>query len=187
MTDEKQQLFNELKKLSKRANQRILRLERLTGKQGLFATKQLYDYLSSDLVQGLSKSGRVRASTAFSETQMIAIIKATEDFLASTYSTTGTVKKLKAEIEKSIGKKVSFTELSAIYQSQDLWQWVKNEFASSFWTDMAPVIFETGKLEWVKIVINYYQKSNDKDVKDKLKAIYDYIKKHGLNGVVRID
>ena len=60
MSYQEQQLFNELKKLAKRANQRLLRMERLTGEQGLFASKQLYDYL--DRVNGLTLKGRVRVS-----------------------------------------------------------------------------------------------------------------------------
>lgn len=43
-------LFAEMKKLSKRANQRIVRLERETGLQDSFAIKQLKDYLSSEKV-----------------------------------------------------------------------------------------------------------------------------------------
>lgn len=49
-----EKLFNELKKLSKTANQRILRLERLTGEKETFAVKQLTDYLST--TNGLTKS-----------------------------------------------------------------------------------------------------------------------------------
>ena len=42
MTPEEQKLYNDLKKLAKRANQRLVRLERLTGEKGTFASKQLY-------------------------------------------------------------------------------------------------------------------------------------------------
>ena len=44
-------LFAEMKKLSKRANQRIVRLERETRVKDSFAIKQLKDYLSSNAVQ----------------------------------------------------------------------------------------------------------------------------------------
>ncbi len=50
MTPEQASLFSEMKKLSKRANQRIVRLERETGLQDSFAIKQLKDYLSSEKV-----------------------------------------------------------------------------------------------------------------------------------------
>ena len=47
-------LFNLLKKEAKKANQRILRLERLTGQTSTFATKQLYDYLDSEKLNALT-------------------------------------------------------------------------------------------------------------------------------------
>ena len=81
MTPAEQKLFNDLKKLAKRANQRLVRLERLTGEKGTFASKQLYDYLDSSELQALSKAGRIRVSKDFSFTQLKAIIKATEQFL----------------------------------------------------------------------------------------------------------
>ena len=47
MTPQQASLFNQLKKLSKQANQRILRLERYAETSEPFAVKQLADYLSS--------------------------------------------------------------------------------------------------------------------------------------------
>ena len=80
LTKEQQELFNELKKLAKRANQRLLRIERLTDQKGTFASKQLYDYLDSSTLQALSEKGRVRVSKAFTTIQMLAIKKATEQY-----------------------------------------------------------------------------------------------------------
>lgn len=93
MTQDELKLYNELKKLSKRANQRLVRLERLTGEQGTFASKQLYDYLDASELQALSRAGRVRVSKQFSITQMKAIIKATKQFLGSATSTQSRSKK----------------------------------------------------------------------------------------------
>ena len=87
MTPAEQKLFNDLKKLAKRANQRLVRLERLTGEKGTFASKQLYDYLDSNELKALSKAGRIRVSKQFNFTQLKAIIKATEQFLESPTST----------------------------------------------------------------------------------------------------
>ena len=72
-------LYNDLKKLAKRANQRILRLERLTGQTGSFGVKQLYDYLDSDTLNALTSKGRIAVRRDFDETQMKAIIKATKN------------------------------------------------------------------------------------------------------------
>ena len=59
MTKEEQALYNELKKLGKRANQRIVRLERAFGKD-TWATRDLRDKLAIEPLQAWTKSGRVK-------------------------------------------------------------------------------------------------------------------------------
>lgn len=60
MTPEQASLFNQMKKLSKQANQRILRLERYSGTNEPFATKQLADYLSSSTLNLWTKKRKSR-------------------------------------------------------------------------------------------------------------------------------
>lgn len=185
---DKTQLFNKLKKLSKRANQRILRLERLTGEKNLFAVKQLADFLSSSQLQGWTKkTGRARVTMKMTETQMQAEIKALNDFLEDKYSSVANVKQLKEHTEKSIGTKLSWEQLSAMYTAQELWRWVAENYDSKFWTQDAPLIFTMSKQDWVEYLADRIDGLNDIDVINHLKAIYDYIKKHGLRGVVKID
>ena len=57
LTREEQVLFSELKKLSKRANQRIVRLEREFGKD-TWATKYLKEKLATEPLQAWTVSGR---------------------------------------------------------------------------------------------------------------------------------
>lgn len=83
MTPYEASIFSEMKKLSKRANQRILRLERLTGANEPFATKQLADYLSSNLLNVWTRKGRVGVKSDLSVLQMKSVIKATKQFLDS--------------------------------------------------------------------------------------------------------
>lgn len=184
---DKTQLFNELKKLSKRANQRILRIERLTNAKDLFAVKQLKDFLSSSQLQGWTKSGRARVTMKMTETQMQAEIKALKEFLESKYSTVKAIKDIKADVEKSIGAKIKWKEISAMYQAQELWRWVAENYDSGFWKYDAPLIFTMTKQDWVEYLADRIDGIKDEDVIKHLKAIYDYIKKHGLRGVVRID
>lgn len=61
LTPEEQELFNELKKLSKRANQRIVRLERAFGKD-TWATKYLKEKLETEPVQAWTTKGRVKVN-----------------------------------------------------------------------------------------------------------------------------
>lgn len=185
MTSEESILYNDLRRLVKRANQRIVRLERLVESQGEFATKQLYDYLESEVLQAKTKQGRVKL-TGLNQEQMIAVKQAVEEFLADPYSTTGKIKAYKRKIEKSLGIKVTYEELSAMYTARELWKWVDDEYGSTFWVDFAPRIFAEDKDTWVNFAAKYTE-TNDEDVKEKLRRIYDYIKEHGLRGVVRFD
>lgn len=174
MTQEEQKLFNELKKLAKRANQRLVRLERLTGEKGLFASKQLYDYLES--VDGLSEKGRVRVSKLFTETQMVAIIKATSNFLEDTEnSLISQLKKQKSEIEKSIGKPITWSDFSTLYTASELYKWATETFGSEFWKDFAPKVFTMNKNQWVEYCSDYIDAINDVTVLNKLRALYDYL------------
>lgn len=186
LSSDEQQLFNELKKLSKQANQRILRLERLTGEKEPFAVKKLFDYLSAEKLQAISKKGRVKIS-GFDMEQMDAIKNALEDFLSSNYSTIGEIKKYNAKVEKAIGTEVSFKDLSAIYKARDLWKWSEEQYGSAFWTDFAPRILDQNKNEWIEFAKTYSQEGNDLEIKQKLIQIYDYIQKHGVKGAINFD
>lgn len=101
LTREEQELFNELKKLSKRANQRVVRLERSFGKD-TWATKYLKDKLATEPLQAWTTSGRVKVNKSMSVTQMKATIKATKEFLNSNISTRRGIKKAKQKAIKTL-------------------------------------------------------------------------------------
>lgn len=112
LTREEQELFSELKKLSKRANQRIVRLEREFGKD-TWATKYLKEKLATEPLQAWSISGRVKANKSMTVTQMKATIKATKEFLNSSISTKRGVKKAKQKAIKTLKTRFS-TDVSDI-------------------------------------------------------------------------
>ena len=60
MTPQQASLFNQLKKLSKQSNQRILRLERYSETSEPFAVKQLADYMSSSKLELWTKKRKSR-------------------------------------------------------------------------------------------------------------------------------
>ena len=60
MTPQQASLFNQLKKLSKQANQRIVRLERYAETSEPFAVKQLVDYMSSSKLELWTKKRKSR-------------------------------------------------------------------------------------------------------------------------------
>jgi hypothetical protein len=112
LTQEEQELFNELKKLSKRANQRIVRLERAFGKD-IWATKYLKEKLATEPLQAWTLSGRVKVNKSMTVKQMKATIKATRDFLNSSISTKRGIKKAKQKAVKTLKIRFS-TDVSDI-------------------------------------------------------------------------
>ena len=75
-------VMQELKALAKEANKRINALEKFAGYRTAFATKQLFDYIENERIQGVgTKIRKVRSDEFLTETQKIAIIKALKDFL----------------------------------------------------------------------------------------------------------
>ena len=106
LTPEEQVLYNELKKLSKRANQRIVRLERAFGKD-TWATKYLKEKLATEPLQAWTISGRVKVNKSMTQTQMKATIKFTKEFLNSSISTKRGIKKAKQKAIKTLKTRFS--------------------------------------------------------------------------------
>ena len=73
MSLEERKLYQELRLLVKRANQRILTLERITGQKETFAVKQLIDYLSSRPINAITSKGRIsyKSDTTLMQKQAI--------------------------------------------------------------------------------------------------------------------
>ena len=180
LTKEQQELFNELKTLAKRANQRLLRIERLTDLKGTFASKQLYDYLDSSTLQALSEKGRVRFSKSFSTTQMLAIKKATEQYLEDNTSRVAGVKSLVKEYNQKAGKLISFEHADTLYQTGKNYRWIigmNGLTESEFWGTWAPLA-KRGELEkddWIEQLSLRINVELDEYYKSKLEALYYYV------------
>lgn len=106
LTTEQQQLYNELKKLSKRANQRIVRLERSFGKDK-WATRYLKEKLEVEPLKAWTSTGRVKVNKSMTETQMMATISAVKEFLNRKTSTRTGIKKAKEKAKETL--KVRFS------------------------------------------------------------------------------
>lgn len=121
MSAEKQELYKEMKRLAKRSNQRILRLERSVGKDSI-GIRNLREKLSIEPLKAWTKTGRVKESKSFDETQMKAIIAALNQFNKSLYSTKTGLKKIRKKGIESIKmlvsdypKEISYQEAEALY------------------------------------------------------------------------
>ena len=69
LNEEQTKLYNELKRLSKQANQRIVRLERTFGKD-TWATKKLKSKIETEPLQSWTSTGRVRVNKSMTITQI---------------------------------------------------------------------------------------------------------------------
>lgn len=182
MTQAEQKLYNDLSKLAKRANQRLLRIEKLTGEKGTFASKQLYDYLDSNELKALSKAGRIRVSKEFSFTQLKAIIKATNQFLENPLSKQAGVKQIRQEYSEKAEKPISFKQADVLYKSGKNYTWIYEYIPKSenngggFW-DVVRVAREYNWdketfAEQISILGNF---EIDETLKIDLEALYIYV------------
>lgn len=187
MTPYEASLFVEMKRLSKRANQRIVRLERETGLQESFATKQLADYLSTDKLNAWTEKGRVTAKTSLSAKQMKDVIKATKKFLNQETSRVAGVKAYQKRYEEKTGLKITKERLNALFQAERNYTWIYEYFGASektaggiFWDwerEHKNDDFET----WLdNIRVYLYERTLDEKLYNDLLALYEYAK--GVNG-----
>jgi hypothetical protein len=200
ITERQRALINEVKRLSKNANQRILQIERLTKRKSpQFAVKELADLLSS--VNGLTKrkgkSIRVaQYKKSMTETQLIAIDKALRNFLNKEKTPTGTIRGIKEYTKKvSIeqNKKLSFVQAAAIYRARSEWKNIfdyvnESEFWSYYNTTFRDVRGGTTSFEtFYSDMFTLWRDSEnplnpdinkmDKDTLNLLHNVYDYITK----------
>lgn len=169
---------SELKKLITLANSRIARLEKMTGLKKPYAVKELSDYLDTDLIKGWSDLGRIRLLEEMTESQKIAIEKATKRFLDDDLSKIEGIRKLLSKYEKESGKKISFRYGSTMYNLYRNWKYYQDKYDldSTFWQDIAPQADEKSKEEFIDIVSDYINKEIDKSLKNDLANLYDYLK-----------
>lgn len=185
MTKEQIALYNELKKLSKTANQRILRIERNFGSDS-WGIKKLRGKLESEPVRAWTISGRIKVSKQMSVEQLKSTIKATKSFLkAKSTSTTSGIKKTittqKAELmrraDEGAVKKLTSEDYDLLYTLYDDtdFQAINKYLPSGTLMD---ILIESKKLnrsygEFVEQLEIYMYTTPDSDIKGNIKRLYD--------------
>lgn len=187
MTPEQAKLFNELKKLSKRANQRLVRLERAFGKD-TWASKRLRNKLDIESLQAWTRTGRVKVNKSMTITQMKATIKATQQFLNSKTSRVKGVKEVRkttiSQIAKSIGTE---EEELTDEEAETLYDLLSDDYVTDLTKYIPPselwAIIEDAResndteQQFVDRISDYIYYGNDSDMINKLKIIYEkYVK-----------
>lgn len=179
---EQEKLYNELRKMSKVVNQRILTLEKITGEKETFASKQLYDYLSSAELEGtLSEKGRVKVSKFYTISKMKAIIKAEKKFIEGV-STIRKLKKISEEYTKDLKKPLSLSQVNLLYQSGKDYKWIydyipKSEQGTGFWDVVKTANNNNWPLEtFIEQISLLGNIEADEQTKIDLMALYVYVK-----------
>lgn len=178
----KQELFNELKKLSKRANQRLVRLEREFGKD-TWASKNLRNRLDTTPLNAWTAKGRVRVAKSMSITQLRATIKATNQFLNSATSTKRGINRVRKTTIKSIAQSLSIDREVTVQEAETLYDmFVDNEFtdllqymrASELWAIIEEASSNMySENDFIDLMKDYIDFGNDLDMKERLKNIYE--------------
>lgn len=187
MTPTQASLFSEMKKLSKRANQRIVRLERLTGTSESFAVKQLADYLSSDTLNAWTEKGRSSVIKGLTEGQMKAVIKALNQFLKNDLSTQQGIKNYTKEKSEKAGVILDYKKANVFYQAEKSYKWIYKYFEDSkkgnYYWDFAREMVNNnwGVDKFIENIMQFItDKSLDESLKQDLTYLYEYSK--GVKG-----
>jgi hypothetical protein len=176
-TPEESALYRDALKLVKRANSRLLRMERATGSKGTFASKQLYDYLDSSTLNAVTSTGRISMKKSYTPNQIRAIQKATKEFLGQETSTVRGAKKYQKQVSKQAGKPISLLQASDIFITRRNYQWIFEYMTESeFWT-FVRVAKENGwdRETFIDELSNYITNIPDEDLRIRIGLIYDYV------------
>lgn len=105
-TKERAKLLSETRRLVDQANRRLKGLSN-AGYKGTWASKKLANRLDTKILKAWSKQGKIKVGKTLTNTQLKAIQKATEQFLASKTSTIKGIRSTEEATIKSIQETLS--------------------------------------------------------------------------------
>lgn len=169
MNDKQRELYSEMQKLAKTANQRLLELERNFGKN-TWASRKLKERLEAEKVQAFTKSGRISTRSDMSIPQMRATINATKQFLNSQTSTIRGIKKTRENVKTamSISADISYSVaeiVQRIWEDKQITKIPKYIKGSDFINLIADMIDRDRD---VKQTIYQYEDETDEEFKERL-------------------
>lgn len=178
ISQEEKILNEELKKLISNANSRIKRIEKETKIKEGFGTKQLLDYLSSQPINAVTKSGYISMKRDYTLMQKKAIIKAIKDLKESG---TGTVREIKKYVQKYsqiVGKKLTYKQANVVYQvlSNLSWLFDENLTPSIFYRTYYPMVKTMEREDWIESIIAHKQNISDRNLRRNIEILYNDIK-----------
>ena len=173
-----------LRKLIKKANQRIVRIEKRYGKDR-WAVKSLKANLNNKMLNAWTEKGRIRVPKTATEDDIEKIRLITNKFLDKNTSSLKGIKSRELEIKQTIKEKgkrndidISDDEVETLYDALDddnvNWLMEETRLASDVWVVLAESKDKReSKDQFVERLSNYINKTNDEDAKEKLEEIYN--------------
>lgn len=186
--DLRQRKYKEVRKLSKKANQRLNSLER-RFKSGTWASKKLKNRLSTKKLNSWNNIGRISIKKNLSITDLKMIEKAINQFFASATSTKRGIENAKDRVKESIkttlnenGFDLSDEDAEVFYsmlEDDDFNYFADKVGASTMWAIMDDAIeYNESETKFINRIERYIVTVNDLDTLDKVKRLYlKYIKK----------
>ena len=175
----KEELYSELKKEVKKANQRIARIEKTFGKAESWAVRKLISRIDIEPLQAWSSRERIKINSKMNINQLRRIQRATELFLSSNTSKIRGIKAQIKSIKQGFIKNLDITDEEAerIYQAfnEDLTSWIFRYIdPSTFWA-LVEEAKETNisKKSFIEMLKDYIDFGNDLDIIEKLESIYE--------------
>lgn len=179
--------YRSLQKEIHKANQRITRIESRYG-EGSWAIHDLYGKLNMAR-KAITPFGQIRITRDMSQAQLNLVRRSVKEFLKSKTSTLTGIRETKNNIMDGLQRSLSSTQdvnisdkeiesLFKLVEDKDTRGTVEKIGASTLWKLMIDSKEKKdNKLDFLARVKEYYNYTNDQDVKDDLKNFYNtYIK-----------
>ena len=183
-TKDRAKLMADTRKLVEQANRRLKGLNN-AGYKGTYASKKLANRLDTKVLKAWTKQGKIKVNKTLSNTQLKAIQKAIQQFLASKTSTgkgirevkTSTLESLKATLSKDV--ELSELEIEDAYdmlsnKDFDYFNKADRIGASTMWALIEDAIeYDKTEDDFIRSLNNIFDFSNDLDAIEKAKRLYD--------------
>ena len=175
-----EQEYNNLSKMITKANNRLRRLERFTGKSVSWAGKQLQSKIDNEKIGAWSQDNLIQISKSMSDIQLQRVYRATEDFLNSKASTITNVKNIMRKTTRNIGLNVGVSrdQAESLYQmlSEDTFKYIK-EHSTATSSEVWALVEETKerRLSSKTFLKRMYEIADvipDKEMSDNINALY---------------
>lgn len=183
-------LYRDVKMQVDKVNKRLRQLEK-TGNYNSYASKKLFNRLDTETLKALEKTRKgkiikaVKIPKNLTQTQLIAIQKATKQFLVSKTSSTKGIKQVKQSTIDAIKRTMSDEDAKKVTDEDAKFYFDMlgdNDFdyfadkigASTLWTLIdSAIVGNYTQDRWLKTLNNYINFENDADVRERAIRLFE--------------